>query len=45
VEAAVAAGYVAGFPDGTFQPLGLTTRAQAAKVLALAIKHMAPSGP
>ncbi len=44
VEAAVAAGYVAGFPDGSFQPLGPTSRAQAAKVLAVAIKHMAPSG-
>ena len=42
VEQAVAAGYLNGFPDGTFQPLGPTTRAQAAKVLALAIAHMAP---
>ncbi|MDA8064188.1 MAG: S-layer homology domain-containing protein [Thermaerobacter sp.] len=34
VEAAVGAGLMAGFPNGTFQPTGLTTRAQAAAVLA-----------
>ena len=39
VQAAVAAGYMNGFPDGTFQPLGPTTRAQAAKVLDLALQH------
>ena len=33
VEEAVAAGYMDGFPNGTFQPLGPTTRAQAAQVL------------
>jgi len=38
----VAAGYLAGFPDGTFQPLASTTRAQAAKVLTLVIAHEAP---
>ena len=37
VDAAVAAGYLDGFPDGDFQPLGTATRAQAAKVLAIAI--------
>ncbi len=37
VQAAVAAGYLTGFPDGTFQPQGATTRAQAAKVLAMAL--------
>ena len=42
VEAAVAAGYLNGFPDGTFQPAAPMTRAQAAKVLALVIGHMAP---
>ncbi len=31
---AVAAGYLTGFPDGTFRPLAGATRAQAAKVLA-----------
>ena len=31
--AAVAVGYLDGFADGSFQPLGPTTRAQAAKVL------------
>ena len=36
VGQAVAAGYISGFPNGTFQPLGTTTRAQAAKVLAIA---------
>lgn len=34
VEAAVGAGYLQGFPNGTFQPLAATTRAQAAVVLA-----------
>ena len=34
VEAAVGAGYLNGFPNGTFQPLAPTTRAQAAVVLA-----------
>jgi|GEM_PF-1200204 len=42
VEAAVAAGYLRGFPDGTFQPQATTTRAQAAAVLARVIRHMAP---
>lgn len=37
VEEAVEAGYLSGFPDGSFQPQGPTTRAQAAKVLALAL--------
>ncbi|MDA8334772.1 MAG: S-layer homology domain-containing protein [Peptococcaceae bacterium] len=34
VEAAVAAGYMKGFPDDTFHPLEAATRAQAAEVLA-----------
>jgi hypothetical protein len=38
VEEAVAAGYIAGFPNGTIQPLGPATRAEAAKVLALVLK-------
>ncbi len=42
VQAAVAAGYLNGFPDGSFGPDRPTTRAQAAKVLALAIQQMAP---
>jgi hypothetical protein len=36
VEEAVAGGYLNGFPDGSFQPLGTATRAQAAAVLARA---------
>ena len=40
VEEAVAAGYMSGFPNGTFQPLGETTRAQAVKVLFTALKKM-----
>ncbi len=39
VEEAVAAGYVTGFPDGSFQPLALATRAQAAQLLALVLSH------
>jgi hypothetical protein len=39
VAEAVAAGYVNGFPDGTFQPEGATTRARAAKVLAVALAN------
>jgi hypothetical protein len=39
VQAAVAAGYLHGFPDGTFRPQEPVTRAQAAKVLALALAH------
>jgi hypothetical protein len=39
VEETVAAGYMIGFPNGSFQPLGTATRAQAAKVLALVLKH------
>jgi hypothetical protein len=42
VEAVVAAGYMNGFPNGTFQPTTPMTRAQAAKVLALVIGHRAP---
>lgn len=38
VDAAVAAGYLDGFPDGNFQPLGRATRAQAAKVLAVVLR-------
>ncbi len=42
VGAVVAAGYMAGFPDGDFKPLAPTTRAQAAKVIALLVRHLAP---
>ena len=42
VQAAVAAGYLTGFPDGRFQPQGAASRAQAAKVLAEVIAHPAP---
>ncbi len=42
VEEAVAAGYMSGFPNGTFKPLGKTTRAQAVKVLFTALKKMRP---
>ena len=41
VEEAVAAGYIEGFPNGTFQPLGTATRAQAAKILALVLAQQA----
>jgi hypothetical protein len=44
VEEAVAAGYIAGFPNGTFQPLGTATRAQAAQVLALVLDRLAQQG-
>lgn len=39
VEAVVAAGYVEGFPNGSFQPLAPMTRADAAKVLAVALER------
>ena len=42
VQAAVAAGLVHGFPDGTFRPHGALTRAQAARVLALVLHRLAP---
>ena len=41
VEETVAAGYMNGFPNGSFQPAGATTRAQAAKVLAMVLQHAA----
>ena len=41
VAAAAAAGYLAGFPDGTFRPEASATRAQAAAVLALVLLHRA----
>lgn len=41
VEQAFAAGLVSGFPDGSFQPLGTATRAQAAQVLALVAQRQA----
>ena len=44
VRAAVASGYINGLPSGAFAPTQTTTRAQAAKVLALAIARQAPSG-
>jgi len=37
LQEAVAAGYIGGFPDGSLRPLATATRAQAAKVLALAL--------
>ncbi len=42
VEAAVTAGYMLGYPDGTFRPLAPVTRAQAATVLARVIAGEAP---
>ncbi len=42
VQAVVAGGYMTGFPDGTFQPLAPTPRAQAAQALAEVIAHLAP---
>lgn len=41
VEAVVATGYMQGFPDQTFRPLAVTTRAQAAAVLAAVWAHAA----
>ncbi len=41
VEETVASGYINGFPDGSFQPLGTSTRAQAAKVLAMVLNEQA----
>lgn len=43
VEQVVAAGYMAGFPDGSFQPSATATRAQAATVLAMVLSHRAPT--
>lgn len=40
VEETVAAGYIDGFPNGSLDPLGATTRAQAAKVLAMVLQHL-----
>jgi hypothetical protein len=45
IQAAVAAGYLSGLPGGSFDPRGPTTRAQAAKVLALALQNGAAPGP
>ena len=42
VRAAASAGYVQGFPNGSFQPAAPTTRAQAAQVLAQVLAHLAP---
>jgi hypothetical protein len=42
VQAAVAAGLMQGLPGGRFAPEAAATRAEAAKVLALAIAHLAP---
>ncbi len=42
VPAVAQAGYMQGFPDGGFHPLAPTTRAKAAKVIALLIAHLAP---
>lgn len=42
VQAAVSVGYVDGFPDGTFQPHGTATRAQAARVVAMLLEHGTP---
>ena len=42
VQAAVAAGYLSGFPNGTFEPLATTTRDQSTKVLSLIITNEAP---
>jgi len=41
VEEAVAAGYLHGFADGSFQPLAPATRAQAATVLAAVLARLA----
>lgn len=42
VEAVVAAGYMPGYPDGTFRPEATTTRAQAAAVLAVLAQQQTP---
>jgi dextranase len=41
VEAVVAGGYMSGFPNGTFQPMGVSTRAQVAAVLAACLADSA----
>ncbi len=41
VAAVVAAGYLSGFPNGTFRPDSYASRAEAAKVIALLIEHLA----
>lgn len=42
VEATVAAGYMNGFPNGSFDPNGASTRAQASAVLSRVVAHEAP---
>jgi len=42
VAAAVAAGYLEGFPDGTFRPAADATRAQVAKILSAVLTHLSP---
>ena len=42
VRAAVGAGYLQGFPDGSFRPQGTVTRAEAAKVMAAVLAHLGP---
>ncbi len=41
VQEAVAAGYISGFPGGTFEPQGPATRAQAAQILNLVLQQRA----
>lgn len=43
MEEAVAAGYMNGFPDGSFEPPGVSTRAQPAKALATVLRQRASS--
>lgn len=45
VGAASAAGYIAGFPDGTFRPDDAATRAQAATVLEFVLLHRSGARP
>ena len=42
VQATVAAGYMQGFPNGTFEPLGVATRAQVASILDRILRTLAP---
>ncbi|HLN60632.1 MAG TPA: S-layer homology domain-containing protein, partial [Symbiobacteriaceae bacterium] len=44
VEAGIAAGYVAGYPDGTFRPNAQITRAEFTKLLSAALRLKAPAG-
>jgi hypothetical protein len=43
IETAVSHGIVGGYPDGTFRPDALLTRAQLSKILALTMQQARPN--